>query len=459
MKIIILGAGQVGSSLVESLADSKTDITLVDINAKKLSLLQNKLDIRTVKGWVSHPEVLRLAGCADADLLIAVTNNDEANLLACQLADKLFNTPTKIARVRSPAYLTRRGLFEAENFFGLDLIFSPEELVAKHFIPLIEYSGAMQVIDLADGLVQLVEVNAHFGGLLVGEEIGKIPQLVAQLPFSLAAIYRQDKPLDLTPSTKIQVDDEVYFLTQRKYLKSVINLFRSSTEATHRLILAGGGNIGLHLAASLEHYHPIKLIESNPARCIELAEKLQRSLVINGSATDKSLLQEEGISHTDIFCALTNSDEVNLLSSLLAKHLGAAKVITLVSNPAYLRLVANSAIDLVVSPQEITLSSLLTYLRQGQVKSVHSLRQKQAEVIEMQALGDATTSQVIGKPLNQLRLPQGVVLLGLVRQETFYLPKEALEIASQDRLIFFLTSTQQLPKLEKLFSVSLGFFN
>lgn len=457
MKIIILGAGQVGSSLVASLADAKTDLTLIDQNAKQLALLQNKYDIRTLKGWASHPEVLRQAGCEDADLLIAVTNSDEVNLLACQLADKLFNTPTKIARVGSAAYLARKELFQAENFFSLDYIFSPEQLVAKQLIPLIEYPGVMQLLNLAENTLHLAEVKVSPASPLINQSFSQLANLAN---CQLVAVYRRNHlvALENKPSHSFKADDEVYFLTQRQQLPQLISQFKPPVEASHKLVIAGGGNIGAQLAASLEQHHRIKIIEDNPQRCKELAEKLERSLIINGSATDKSLLQEESLNQADIFCALTNSDEVNLLSSLLAKHLGAAKVITLVSNPAYLQLIASSAIDVVISPQEITLNSLLSYLRQGHVKAGHSLRFGQALLVEIQARGDANNSKLVGKQAKQLTWPLGVNYLGLVSKKQFYPAKDDVLVADEDRLVFFLTQQEQLTKLEKLFDVGLGFF-
>lgn len=334
MKIIILGAGQVGGTLAEHLASEANDITVVDTDGDRLRDLGDRLDIRTVQGKASFPTVLRQAGADDADMLVAVTNSDETNMVACQVAYTLFNTPTKIARVREPAYLTRTGLFDNEAI-PVDVLISPEQVVTNYIKRLIEHPGALQVIDFAEGKAQLVGIKAYYGGPLVGQELRQLREHMPNVDTRVAAIYRRNRPIIPQGDTVIEADDEVFFIAAKAHIRAVMGEMRRLDDSYKRIIIAGGGNVGERLAEAIESRYQVKIIERSPLRCRHLSDTLDSTIVLNGSASDRDLLLEENIGETDVFLALTNDDEANIMSSLLAKRLGASKVMTLINNPAY----------------------------------------------------------------------------------------------------------------------------
>lgn len=462
MKIIILGAGQVGGSLAEHLASEANDITVVDVDENRLRDLRDRLDIGAVTGEGSHPDVLVQAGIEDADMLIAVTNNDEINMIACRVADTLFRTPTKIARVRSTSYLTNRALFDS-GAIPIDVLISPEQLVSDYIFRLIENPGALQVLDFAEGKVQIVAVRAYHGGPLVGEELSYLRQHVPNVDARVAAIYRRNRAIMPTGSTIIEADDEVFLIAAKADIRTVMGELRRLESPYKRLIIAGGGNIGLRLAKKLEGRYNVRVIEHNKKRCAVLAENLERALVLHGSGSDQDLLLEENIEDTDVFLALTNDDEANIMSSMLAKRLGARKVMTLINNPAYVDLVQGGDIDIAISPQTTTIGSLLTHVRRGDMVSVHSLRRGAAEAIELVAHGDRRSSQVVGKALEDLDLPEGANIGAIVRETAegesqVIIAHDDVVIESGDHVIVFLLNKKHTRDVEKLFQVGFSFF-
>ena len=396
MKIIILGAGQVGGSLAEHLASEANDITVVDTDGERLRDLGDRLDIRTVQGRGSLPTVLRQAGADDADMLVAVTNSDETNMVACQVAHTLFHTPTKIARVREAAYLTRSELFDNEAI-PVDVLISPEQVVTNYIKRLIQHPGALQVIDFAEGKAQLVAVKAYYGGPLVGQQLRQLREHMPNVETRVAAIFRRDRPILPQGDTVIEADDEVFFIAAKANIRAVMSEMRRLDETYKRIVIAGGGQIGERLAEAIESRYQVKIIEMNPARCRHLSDTLDSTVVLQGSASDRDLLLEENIADADIFLALTNDDEANIMSSLLAKRLGAKKVMTIINNPAYVDLIQGGDIDIAISPQLATIGTLLAHVRRGDIVSVHSLRRGAAEAIEAIAHGDEKSSMVIGK--------------------------------------------------------------
>ncbi len=322
MKIIILGAGQVGGTLAEHLANEQNDITVVDTDGDKLRTLQDRLDIGTVTGGASHPNTLFKAGAEDADMLIAVTNSDEINMMACQVAHTLFNTPTKISRVRSPNYLAHQEQLFNREHVPVDVIIGPEQLVTKNIQQLIANPGALQVLDFADGRVQLVAVRAYYGGPLVGEELQEIRKHMPKVDTRVAAIFRQDRPIIPEGDTVVEVDDEVFFIAARENIRAVMSELRKIDKPYKRVMVAGGGNIGATLALNIENQYQVKVIEQSYQRCRVLSERLKHTIVLNGSASEPQLLSQENIEATDVFCALTNNDESNIMMSMLAKRIG-----------------------------------------------------------------------------------------------------------------------------------------
>jgi len=458
MKIIILGAGQVGGTLAEHLANEQNDITVVDTDGDKLRALQDRLDIGTVAGEASHPSTLFKAGAEDADMLIAVTNSDEINMMACQVAHTLFKTPTKISRVRSPNYLAHQEQLFNRDHIPVDVIIGPEQLVTKNIQQLIANPGALQVLDFAEGRVQLVAVRAYHDGPIVGQELQEIRQHMPKVDTRVAAIFRQDRPIIPEGSTVVEVDDEVFFIAARENIRAVMSELRKIDKPYKRVMIAGGGNIGATLAFNIENNYQVKLIETSYDRCRVLSERLKHTIVLNGSASEPQLLTSENIEATDVFCALTNNDESNIMMSMLAKRMGAKKVVTLIANAAYADLVGDE-IDIAISPQQITIGSLLTHVRRGDISNVHSLRRGAAEAIEVTAHGDAYSSKVVGRRLDEINLPDGVTIGAIVRGEEVIIAHSHIVVESDDHVILFLVDRQEINAVEKLFAVGFGFFS
>ena len=457
MKIIILGAGQVGASLAENLANEANDITIIDTDIGRLRELQDRLDIRTVNGKASHPSLLNQAGAQDADMLIAVTNSDEVNMIACQIGQTLYNIPTKLARVREHDYLQQENLFNRENL-PIDVLISPEKLVTEHIKRMIQYPGALQVLDFADGKAQLVAVKAYYGGPLVGREISYLRTHMPNTDTRVAAIFRQGKAIIPQGNTVIEADDEVFFIAARKDIRSVMSELRRLDNPYKRIIIAGGGNIGARLAENLEKKYQVKIIERNINRCNDLARTLSNTIVLHGSASDRDLLLEENIEDTDVFCALTNDDEANIMASMLAKRLGARSVMTLINNPAYVDLVQGGVIDIAISPQQTTIGALLTHVRRGDVVAVHSLRRGAAEALEAVAHGDKRSSKVVGRALEDINLPPGTTIGASVRNDEVLIAHDDVIVENGDHVILFLVDKRRIGEVERLFQVGLAFF-
>ncbi len=457
MKIIILGAGQVGGTLAEHLADEKNDITVVDEQATTLKQLQERLDIRTVMGSAAHPSTLLDAGAQDADMLIAVTDSDEINMLACSVAFTLFKTPTKICRVRSSNYLAEHHALFDTGAIPVDVIISPEQLVTRNLEQLIANPGSLQVLDFAEGRIRLVAVKAVAGGPIVGRQLHEIRDHMPRVDTRVAAIFRQSgDPIIPQGSTIVEPDDEVFFIAAREHIRDVTGELRAVDKPYHRIMIAGGGNIGATLAARLEKTYQVKVIERSYDRCRKLSELLEESIVLNGSGNEPALMQQENIENTDVFCALTDNDESNIMMSMLAKRLGAKKVITLITNSAYVDLIGQE-IDIAISPQQITISSLLTHVRRGDISVVHSLRRGAAEAIELTAHGDKNSSKVVGRRLDELKLPSSVTVGAILRGNEVHIAHDHVMVEENDHVILFLTDSAQISSVEKLFAVGFGF--
>ena len=458
MKIIILGAGQVGGTLAEHLASEANDITVVDTDGERLRDLGDRLDIRTVQGRASLPNVLRQAGADDADMLVAVTNSDETNMVACQVAYTLFHTPTKIARVREAAYLTRGEELFDNDAIPVDVLISPEQVVTNYIKRLIEHPGALQVIDFAEGKAQLVAVKAYYGGPLIGQQLRQLREHMPNVDTRVAAIFRRDRPITPRGDTIIEADDEVFFIAARANIRAVMSEMRRLDESYKRIVIAGGGQIGERLAEAIESRYQVKIIEMNPARCRYLSDTLDSTVVLQGSASDRDLMLEENIADADLFLALTNDDEANIMSSLLAKRLGAKKVMTIINNPAYVDLIQGGEIDIAISPQLATIGTLLAHVRRGDIVSVHSLRRGAAEAIEAIAHGDSKSSKVIGRSIGEINLPPGTTIGAIIRDEEVLIAHDSTVINAGDHVILFLVDKKHIRDVEKLFHVGLSFF-
>ncbi len=458
MKILILGAGQVGSTLAEHLTIENNDITVVDSNAQVLQTLRERIDVRTVQGHAAHPEVLRRAGGDDADMLIAVTSSDETNMLACRIAQTLFRTPTKIARVRAVEYLSEEDKLFLPDALAVDMRISPEQIVTDYIYSLIEYPGALQVVDFADGRVRLVGVKAYYGGPLVGQQLRELPKhLPKGVDARVAAIYRRGKPIIPEGDTVIETEDEVFFVAARKHILDIMAELRRRDQPVKRVMLAGGGRIGRRLATALESHVQVKIIERDRDRAKRISEMLNHSIVLCGDAASEPLLREENIQDIDVFCAVTNDDEANVLSAMLAKRLGARKALSLINRVSYVDLVEGTAIDIALSPQQATVSALLAHVRRADVVKVHSLRRGAAEAIEAVAHGDRNTSRVVGRRLDEIKLPPGTTIGAVVRGSEVLIAHRDVVIEANDHVILFIVDKKRTHDVEKLFQIGFAF--
>ncbi|HEY4696769.1 MAG: Trk system potassium transport protein TrkA [Gallionellales bacterium RIFCSPHIGHO2_02_FULL_57_16] len=457
MKILILGAGQVGSTVAESLAGEANDITIVDTDGEKLRQLQDRLDLRTLTGNAAHPSILEQAGIVDTDIMLAVTQSDEVNMVACKLAATLYNTPTRIARIRATDYLERREVFSTDNFC-VDFSICPEQILTEYIVKLIEFPEALQVLEFAGGRVSLVAVRAVEGGPLVGRPLRFLRTDMPQIDTRVAAIFRLDHSINMNGDTVVEAGDEVFFIAATEHIRTVMQELRRMDKPSRRVMIVGGGNIGRRLAKTLEHSYQVKLIEYNKKACASLAADLTNTLVLNGDGTDEKLMQQENVSEVDVFCALTNDDENNIMSALLAKQGGARKVIALINRSAYVGLVQGGKIDIAISPAQVTIGSLLAYVRQGDVAAVHSLRRGAAEALELVAHGDRLSSKVVGRRIEEIDSPKGATIGALVRGEQVIIAHHDTMIEAEDHIIVFVNDKRMVRKVERLFQVSLGFF-
>ena len=418
--------------------------------------LQDRLDIRTVVGHAAYPDVLERAGASDADIVVALTDTDETNMVACQIAYTSFRTPTKIARIRAAEYMNANKLF-TQDAIPIDVRISPEQLVCSYVEQLILYPGSSQVLDFADGRVRLVGAKADREGLLVGQRIATLKDHIPNTEGRIAAIYREGKAMLPKGDTVIQEGDEVFFIADRKDIRVFMSEMRRLEDPVRRVVIAGGGNIGLRLALALEQTNHVKLIERDPVRARRISEQLNKAIVLVGDSADEELLLEENIDNVDVFCALTNSEESNILSSMLAKRLGAHKVMALINRASYVDLVESGSIDIAISPQQITIGSLLAHVRRGDVVKVHSLRRGAAEAMEAIAHGDENSSKVVGRQIAEIELPKGTAIVAVVRGDKVIIAHHDTVIETDDHIILFMTDRRKIEHLESLFQVDVSF--
>ncbi|MBP7883365.1 MAG: Trk system potassium transporter TrkA [Acidovorax defluvii] len=484
MKIIILGAGRVGQSVADSLVSERNDITVIDTDAERLRDLESRFDLRGVVGNGIEPAVLAEAGAQDTDLLIACAAQDETNLVCCKVAQLMFNIPKRIARVRSTGFQRDERLVGPEGF-AVDRIICPEESLTRYIGKLIDYPEAMQVREFAGGRACLVSVRARAGAPMVGHTVAEMRNSTPDVAVRLVAIYRRfpeepDRFVACAGETRIEPGDEVFVLAAREHIAHVLATLhrRDATPVrpVRRIMIAGGGRVGLHLALELGKEPGrflVKIIEDDSARCIELASRLPSDvLVLQGDTTDENLLGDESIDEIDLFLALTDDDEDNIMSCLLAKRLGARRVLALINRRSYADLMHGTQIDIALSPAQAMLGELLAYVRQGDVQAVHSLRRGVAEALEIVVRGDRKTSRVVGRKVSDLALPRdvhiGLIVRGLpdspdvsadeLREPQVIIPRSATALESGDHVVFFLPHKRLVRDVEKLFRVSPTFF-
>ena len=448
MKVLILGAGRVGASLARALISNGYDIAIIDQDKSSLSELEERLDIMTVHGHASDPKIIKKSGADKNTIVIAVTSNDEVNIIACQIAKKQFKVSKTICRLNNSSYSKDLNVF-GENI--IDIVISPENEVMSHLKELIIHPGAQQIENFADGKVNLVCVKAKKKGKLVGRELKGIKDDMPETNAFVASIYRKGKPFVPDGDTVIRESDEVYFISSSDNIDQIVNEFREDEKEYSRIMIIGGGKIGFSLAKDLENKYKTKLIDSDKSRCAELAKKLDKTIVLNGSATDEELLKSENIANVDVFCALTDDDETNLMSSLLAKKMGAKKTMIILNNPSYLGLVPGF-IDIYLAPYRLTVSSVLQDLRESDVTQDVLLKMDTgAEAIEGVVHANEFTSSLFGKPLKDIPLPEGVSIGAVIRHGELIMPNSKVELCINDNLIVFLADKEMMSEVEILF--------
>ncbi len=458
MKVIVCGAGQVGFNITRYLAQEDNDITVVDQSPELIRKISDTLDVKAIIGFASHPEVLARAGAADADLLIAVTQADEVNMVACQVAHSLFDVTTKIARIRQQGYLNPMwaNLYSRDHM-PIDVVISPEREVAEAIGRRLQVPGVFDMIPLADGKVKLIGVRCEEDCPIVNTPLRQLTQLFPDLNVVIIGLARDNEARIPSADDEMLPGDEVYFVAESDHVPRAMAAFGHEEAEARRLVIFGGGNIGQFLAQAIEENNPsvnLKVIEADKARAEAAARTLKRSVVLEGDVLEADILEEANVGTAEAVVAVTNDDETNILASLLAKRLGSGRAITLVNSGAYAPLISSLGVDVAVSPRNITVSTILQHVRRGRIHSVNTLRDGFGELIEAEAMD---TSGLIGKPLREAELPHGVILGSVVRGNEVILPRGSTVVEVGDRIVLFARS-EAVKEVEKMFSVRLEFF-
>lgn len=458
MKVIICGAGQVGYGIAERLAAEQNDVCIIDTVPELIRAVRDTLDVRGIVGHGSYPEVLAEAGAAEADMIIAVTLHDEINMIACQVAHSLFEVPTKIARIRSQFYLEPHymDLFSRDHL-PIDVIISPEVEVGEMVLRRIAVPGATDVVPFAEGKIIMLAIECQEECPVINTPLSQLTDLFPDLPSIVVGIYRHDKLFIPRSADQLVAGDLAYVVTTKEQVRRTLGLFGHEKTEASRIVIAGGGNIGLFVAQALEKRGSstrVKLIERNKERAISIADELHKTVIINGSALDQKLLLEAEIDQADLMVALTNDDQVNILSSVIAKQLGCKSNLVLLNSPTYHDFARTLGVDAQVNPRAVTISKVLQYVRRGRIRAVHNIQKGAAEVLEADAL---ETSPLVGATLKELDLPEGMRIGAVYRDGKAVVPSGSLRIKPKDRVVIFALQ-DSVKQVEQLFRVSLEFF-
>jgi trk system potassium uptake protein TrkA len=458
MRVIICGAGQVGAGIAEKLSAENNDVTVIDTSARLVNRIRDTIDVRGFVGHGAHPDVLARAGAGEADMIVAVTLYDEVNMVACQVAHSLFNVPTKVARVRAQAYLAKqyRNLFSREHM-PIDVIISPEVEVGEMVLRRLAQPGAIETIPFADDKVTVLGIACDEDCPIIDTPLRQLTELFPDLTATVVGILRQDSLFVPRSADQMMAGDVVYVMTSTERVKRTLTIFGKEEQIGSRILIAGGGNIGVYVAENLEQRSSgakIKIIEHSHSRAVEIAERLDRTVVLNGSAMDAAILNEADIGEVDTMVALTNDDKVNILSCVMARKLGARRNLCLLNDAAFPPLAGTMGIDAVINPRSVTISRILQHVRRGRIQTVHTIQDGAAEVIEAEAL---ETSPLVGRPLRSLDLPGGIRIGTIVHKGEVITPTGDSQIAPGDRFIIFATA-DQVPKVEQMARVSLEYF-
>ncbi|CUR53662.1 Trk system potassium uptake protein TrkA [Serratia symbiotica] len=457
MKIIILGAGQVGGTLAENLINENNDITIIDNNFHNLKKLQDKFDLRVILGHCSYPHILYEAGAEDADMLIAVTNSDEVNMISCQIAYSLFDTPNRIARIRSQNYIREsKKIFQTE-VIPINYLISPEQLVIDYIYKLIEFPGSLQIINFFKEKINILAVRAYINWYFIGKKLSSIHKYIQNIDTRIISIFRNNHSIKIKGSTIIEIGDEIFFICDSKYTRTLMDSLQQLEKSYKKIMIVGGGNIGSGLARKLEKLYNIKLIELNKKRAIELSKQLHNTIVFCGNASDQELLIEEHINKIDVFISTTNNDEVNIMSAMLAKRMGAKKVIVLIQRHTYINLIQNNIIDITISPQQITISALLNHIRNKNIINVSLLHCGKIEIIEAIVYNYKNTSKIINHTIKQVNLPPGTTIGAIARDNNIIISDRNYKIQQGDHVIMSISDRKNIHDIEKLFQPNLYF--
>jgi len=458
MKVIICGAGQVGFNIARYLALEDNDVTVIDQSAELTRKISDTLDVKVIHGLASHPNVLAQAGAVDADMLIAVTQADEVNMVACQVAHSLFEVTTKIARIRQQGYLEDKwaNLYSRDHM-PIDVVISPELEVARAVARRLRVPGAFDMISLVDDKVKLTGVRCGDDCPIINTPLRQLTQLFPELNITIVGIVRDNTPIIPTADDDMLPGDEVYFVADSAHIDRAMATFGHEESEARRMVIFGGGNIGEFLAGEIEANHPsvnFKVVENDKSRAERVARTLKRSVVLQGSVLDTEILEEANVASAETVIAVTNDDETNILASLLAKRMGSRRAITLINSATYLPLMPSLGIDVVVSPRNITVSTILQHVRRGRIHSVHTIRDGFGEIIEAEAM---ETSGLVGMPLKKTELPANVLVGAIVREDEVIVPRSDSVIQVNDRVVLF-AAAEAVREVEKMFSVRLEYF-
>ena len=458
MRVIICGAGQVGYGIAERLAAERNDVSVIDTSPELIGVIRDSLDVRGIVGHGAHPDMLAAAGAAEADMIIAVTLYDEINMIACKVAHSLFNVPTKIARIRSQAYLQPeyQDLFSREHL-PIDVVISPELEVGEMVLRRIALPGATDVVSFAEGKVAMVAIECMEECPVINTPLAQLSELFPDLPSTVVGVSRNGRLFVPHSADQLVAGDLAYVVTTKDQVRRTLGLFGHEEAEATRIVIAGGGNIGLYVARSLERRQSrtrVRLIESTRERAVAIADQLRKTVVLHGSALDQKLLTEADIDTTDLMVALTNSDQTNILASVMAKRLGCKTSLALINNPSYQDFTRTLGIDAYLNPRNVTISRVLQHVRRGRIRAVHSVQRGAAEIIEAEAL---ETSPLVGRELRDLDLPSGMRIGAIYRDGAVIRPSGSQRIKPKDRVIIFALDSA-VRQVEQMFRVSLEFF-
>ena len=454
MNFIIAGAGEVGYHLASRLSQEKMDVVVIEKDEGKVKHVIDTLDVQTIHGSGSSVEILKQAGIEDADMLIAVTDSDEVNMIYCLVASAQTKVPIKIARIRNPEYAQDIGILGEKNL-NIDLTINPEQEMVRTISRLVEIPDATDVVEFAEGRVRITGIKVDPNSYVIGKKLKNLDKENEKHDIIIAAIFRDDKVIIPRGDDIIQENDLVYAVTEASKILTITNYFKEKERHTQRVMILGGGEIAVELAQRFEKKNiKTKIIEHNEQRCLEIAEKLEKTIVLRGDGTDRELLEEENIKDVDVFITISESEQTNILVSLLAKRLGAKKVISLINNLTYTSLVSNIGVDVVISPHLSAISRILQFIRKGKVLSVASFHKENAEAIEIVAL---ETSDLVNKPLRDIKFPRGAIIGAVVRDKEIIIPTGDTLILPDDRVIIF-TLTSAIPSVEKTLTVKMDYW-